>query len=280
MSPALTWDLLTPHPACHSTLREQRGNGWKEGESPVPLRRCGLGSPSPRGASPSMTDWPGWESQPGFCSHSSISCSLAFSWSACGKHKGTVRQSRGAVPSSAVHRLYLVLHQPIAGRTLLAAGAQWVKEEVGLALVTLVAHKARVAEAGAVLVALRGDGAQRGAVAGCSGGRKVSHCGCQPCFRDKDAVPIPVTSAAPGREAKEAVLASITSLPCDTWLAGALPRQRVAPALPRACWVALTAGTRSGAVRNQGWEHGAMMTPGSPVLCPTYLLQPTVGSRP
>lgn len=129
----------------------------------------------------------------------------------------------GAVPASAVLRLYLVLHQPIAGRTLLAAGAQRVKEEVGLAPVTLVAHKARVAEAGAVLVTLQGDGAQRGAVAGCSGGRKASHCGCQPGFRDKDTVPSPITSAAPGREAKEAVLASITFPPCDTWLAGALP---------------------------------------------------------
>lgn len=195
---------------------------------------------------------PAWQTGLGG-SHSLVSAAIPPSpaaWPSAGQPvgstQGTVRQCRGAVPSSAVHGLYLVLHQPVAGRTLLAAGAQWVEEEVGLALVTLVAHEARVAEAGAVLVALRGDGAQRGAVAGCSGGRKASHWGCQPCFRDKDAVPIPVTSAAPGREAKEAVLASITSLPCDTWLAGALPRQRVAPTLPRACWVALTAGVRSG----------------------------------
>ena len=138
----------------------------------------------------------------------------------------------GAAPTSAGHRLYLVLHQPVAGRTLLAAGAWRVEEEVGLALVALVAHKARVAEAGAVLVALRGDGAQWGAVAGCNGGRKASCCGCQPQFWARGVVPVPVTSAAPGREAEKTVLASVALLPRDARLAGALSRQRVAPALP------------------------------------------------
>lgn len=234
-------------PACHSTPREQRGK-WVEGRRvPCTSQEVWAGQPISTGciSQHGRLAWVGvtaWFLQP-FLHLLQPGLQLVSLWAA---HRGTVRQCRGAVPSSAVHGLYLVLHQPVAGRTLLAAGAQWVEEEVGLALVTLVAHEARVAEAGAVLVALRGDGAQRGAVAGCSGGRKASHWGCQPCFRDKDAVPIPVTSAAPCREAKEAVLASITSLPCDTWLAGALPRQRVAPTLPRACWVALTAGVRSG----------------------------------
>lgn len=99
---------------------------------------------------------------------------------------GKLRQrwGRDAAPTLAGHRLYLILHQPIAGRTLLAAGARWVEEEVGLALVALVAHEAGAAEAGAVLVALQGDGAQRGAVTGCNGGRKASRCGCQPRFWD------------------------------------------------------------------------------------------------
>lgn len=244
------------HPACHSTLREQRvprGVKWVEGRR-VPHT--------------SQEVWAGQPISPGCISqHGRLAGVGVTAWflqpflhllqpglqpvSLRAQHGGTcgdsgAMQGWGAVPASALHRLYLILHQPIAGRTLLAAGAQRVKEEVGLAPVTLVAHEARVAEAGAVLMALRGDGAQRGAVAGCSGGRKASRCGCQPCFRDKDAVPIPVTSAAPGREAKEAMLAAVTFLPHDTRLAGALPCQHVAPALPRPCWVALTAGTRSG----------------------------------
>lgn len=184
-----------------------------------------------------MRDWPGRASQPVCCSHSSISCSLAFSWSACSKDMGghsrrvTQHWGKGGAPTMAGHKRYLVLHQPIAGRTLLAAGAGWVGEEVGLAPVTLVAHEAGAAQARAVLVALRCDGAQRRAVAGCSSGRKASHLACQPWFRDHGTVPIPVTSAAPGREAEEAVVAAVTLLPCDTGLAGALPRQCMALAV-------------------------------------------------
>lgn len=115
-------------------------------------------------------------------------------WVRYGGDRGSARQQGGpgAVPTWAGHGLYLVLHQPVAGRALLAAGARRVGEEVGLAPVTLVAHEARAAEAGAVLVALRGDGAQRGAVAGCNGGRKVSRHGCQPRLWDLGAVPIPL----------------------------------------------------------------------------------------
>lgn len=144
------------------------------------------------------------------------------------------RQHRGqvTVPTSAGHGLYPILHQPVAGGTLLAAGAWRVEEEVGLALVTLVAHEAGAAEAGAVLVALQGDGAQRGAVAGCNGDRKVSHHTCQPWFYIQGTVPIPSTSASSGRKAKEAMVASVTSFPRDSRLAGALSCHCVAPAVP------------------------------------------------
>lgn len=81
--------------------------------------------------------------------------------------------------TSAGHGAYPILHQPIAGGTWLAAGARWVREEVGLAAVALIAHEAGAAETGAVLVALRTGGAQRGAVA-CYNGDKVSHHSFQP----------------------------------------------------------------------------------------------------
>ena len=204
-----------------------------------------------------------------------------------GGHAGDSEAARG--PGSCARlvraRLYLVLHQPVAGRTLLAAGARRVGEVVGLAPVTLVAHEARVTEAGAVLVALRGDGAQRGAVAGCSGGRKASRCGCQPQFWDRGTIPVPVTSAAPGREAEEAVVASVALSPRDAWLAGALPCQRVAPTVLRPHRVALTAGTERWRVmskqRMQGTETraGDAEPPLSP-RSPTYLLHPTPGCRP
>lgn len=82
--------------------------------------------------------------------------------------------------TSAGHRAYPILHQPIAGGTRLAAGARWVRKEVGLAAVALIAHKTGAAEAGAVLIALRTGRAQRGAVACYNGDKKMSHHNCQP----------------------------------------------------------------------------------------------------
>lgn len=160
---------------------------------PIPCRRCLPGSPSPRGASPSTRDCPEGTSQPGVCSRSSISCSFAFSRSACGRDVGHGDTARGPghLTASAGRRPYPVLHQPVAGGARQAAGARRVGEEVGLALLALVTHKAGAADAGAVLVALRRDGAQRGAVAGCNGDRKASHCGCQPQFWDRGGVPCP-----------------------------------------------------------------------------------------
>lgn len=49
---------------------------------------------------------------------------------------------------------HLLLHQVVAGRALLAAGATLCREEVVLAAVALVAHEARTAQAGAVLQTL------------------------------------------------------------------------------------------------------------------------------
>lgn len=177
-----------------------------EGEgSPPYLAGGGSWAAHPPGA-----HLPAWGTGPGAC-HSLVFAAIPPSpaaWPSAGRpagetwrgHGRAVRQrgGRGAAPTSVGHGLYLILHQPIAGGTLLAAGARRVGKEVGLAPVALVAHEAGAAEAGAVLVALRGDGAQWGAVAGCNGGRKVSRRGCQPRFWDRGAVPILVTSAAPG----------------------------------------------------------------------------------
>lgn len=130
-------------------------------------------------------------------------------------------------------------------------------------------------------MALRRDGAQWGAVAGCNGGRKVSRRGCQPRFWDQGAVPIPVTSTALGRESKEAVVASVAAQPRDARLAGALPRQRVAPAVPRPRRVALAAGTKERRAMSRQQRQGAGAEPLLPLLsCPTHLLQPTVGCSP
>lgn len=101
-----------------------------------------------------------------------------------------------------------------------------------------------------------------------------------PVFGTEVVSPVPVTSAALGRESEEAVVASVAAQPRDTRLAGALPRQRVAPAVPRPRRVALAAGTeeRRAMSRQQGAGAGA---PAAPFVVPhTHLLQPTVGCSP
>lgn len=62
-------------------------------------------------------------------------------------------------------RAHLLLHQGVAGWALLALPAAGREEEVVLATVTLVAHKARPAHTRAVLVALGRGGTQWGAPA-------------------------------------------------------------------------------------------------------------------
>lgn len=89
-----------------------------------------------------------------------------------------------------------------------------------------------------------------------------------PVFGTEVVSPVPVTSAALGRESEEAVVASVAAQPCDTRLAGALPRQRVAPAVPRPCRVALAAGTEER--RAMSRQQGAGAEPLLPLLsCPT-----------
>lgn len=67
---------------------------------------------------------------------------------------------------------HLVLHQPVAGRALLAAGPGPVIEVVLLTLIAAAAHEARPALAAPVLPALQRQGPLGVAVTGC-GARKL-----------------------------------------------------------------------------------------------------------
>lgn len=93
-----------------------------------------------------------------------------------------------------------------------------------------------------------------------------------PVFGTEVPSPIPITSTALGRESEEAAVASVAVQPRDARLAGALPRQRVAPAVPRPHRVALAAGTKEWRAmsRQQTQGAGAGAEPLLPLLsCPT-----------
>lgn len=79
------------------------------------------------------------------------------------------RGMKGKVERAWMGWAHLLLHQRVTRRALLAVRAAGREEEVVLAAVTLVAHEAGPAHAGAVLMALGRGGAQRGAPAGWRG---------------------------------------------------------------------------------------------------------------
>lgn len=89
-----------------------------------------------------------------------------------GAHWGREMNRRWGGPGQGLDgRAHLLLHQGVAGRALLAVCAAGREEEVVLAEVTLVAHKAGPAHTRAVLVTLGRGGAQRGAPAGWGAGQ-------------------------------------------------------------------------------------------------------------
>lgn len=96
---------------------------------------------------------------------------------------GVCNEQRWSGPGQG--RAHLLLHQRVAGWALLAVRATGCREEVVLAAVTLVAHKAGPAHTRAVLVALGRGGAQRGAPAGW--GARADGAGC----RDGHPTPAP-----------------------------------------------------------------------------------------